>query len=420
MKCPYCKNEIDQGSNFCPFCGKKLINQCPNCHQPLSPNDQFCPNCGTPIKKVSSKDNGYYVPLDQENQTNNNNNFQQYYDDIPDQGNFSKKKINWRPIIIGLLVILLLFGGSYYYLSTNTSNLTDILTQDETETDEEESLSSASDNDFITYTGNVNLEGLAQKDGDMVYMTNNSGYLVSFDASFQTSTVLLEEEVHYITPYEDVIYFADANYYLCSINKDGTNKQTLLEQAVYYIILKDDKLYYQLDPDSETIYVYDIDSGESTKINDSRSYFLNVTDQYIYYESTDGAYRIDLDGSDDTKIIDGDTYYLTYDDGKLYYIDSSYILNIYDIENNSVEQKSDLTFGSFIKSGDTIYAYTSSGIVAYDLTSDEYTVLYSSSIETFQVIGDYVLVNDGSSWTLINSSGTTYNLFEELSEDSYI
>lgn len=46
MKCPYCKETIDDDSWFCDQCGKELFF-CPECHQPKRGTE--CPACGADL-----------------------------------------------------------------------------------------------------------------------------------------------------------------------------------------------------------------------------------------------------------------------------------------------------------------------------------------------------------------------------------
>ena len=50
MKCPYCKEIIDDDSWFCDQCGKEM-KFCPECHQPRRGTE--CPACGADL--VSAK-----------------------------------------------------------------------------------------------------------------------------------------------------------------------------------------------------------------------------------------------------------------------------------------------------------------------------------------------------------------------------
>lgn len=52
MICTNCNNEIDNDSNFCKYCGTKVVkaNVCPKCGAEHLPKDaKFCPDCGAPL-----------------------------------------------------------------------------------------------------------------------------------------------------------------------------------------------------------------------------------------------------------------------------------------------------------------------------------------------------------------------------------
>lgn len=65
MKCPYCKETIDDDSRFCDQCGKEL-HFCPDCRQPKRGTE--CPACGADLidaeKFFSTTGNVSQKPLD--------------------------------------------------------------------------------------------------------------------------------------------------------------------------------------------------------------------------------------------------------------------------------------------------------------------------------------------------------------------
>ena len=50
--CPYCNAEIDRHAEFCPVCGKKLVDYCTFCGAPMSPDEKICEECGMPADGV--------------------------------------------------------------------------------------------------------------------------------------------------------------------------------------------------------------------------------------------------------------------------------------------------------------------------------------------------------------------------------
>jgi RNA polymerase subunit RPABC4/transcription elongation factor Spt4 len=405
MQCPNCKNEINGDENFCPHCGTSLGNLCPVCHYPVSPQDKFCPNCGQKLKE----DNGYYEPI-------NDNDYYQPIDNNHAEEE-KKSKVNFKPIIIGLIIIALLTAGSYAYINSQSKQK---ITSNETNSKEETKTPSVdSENSYVAYTGNINLEGKLYMDGDTIYMVNEKGYLVSVDKEFQNDKVLLEETVSYISVYDQSIYFADSNNYLCKVDKDGQNKEILIKKAVYYVMLKNDNIYYQLDSDQESLYVYSIKDKKSTKLNDSRTYCPNISDDKIYYTSTDGIYCMDLDGKNDSRIIEGKVYNLIYDNNMLYYVDSSGTLYSYNLTDKSVNSILQYTYQA-IKNGNTIYAYTTQGLVTYNVETGKTQTLYANTIETMQLAGNVVVVYSNNSWIAINEDGSTYEIFSDDDSSNFV
>ena len=51
-KCRFCGAEIDVQVEFCPCCGKKLVDYCTYCGASMSPSDIVCEECGMPAEGV--------------------------------------------------------------------------------------------------------------------------------------------------------------------------------------------------------------------------------------------------------------------------------------------------------------------------------------------------------------------------------
>lgn len=401
MQCPKCHNEVNIEAKYCPHCGSPLDSRCPNCQHKVSPEDKFCSNCGYQLKgqPTEKKEDikGYYVPIQ--------HTFEDHQEETPIVQEKVKEKVRWKPIIISAIVLVALTIGSLIYLGSDKEE------EKKETTVTQKTPDVKGENSHSTYIGNVNMEGEAYLDQDTIYMTNEKGYLVSLDKKLQSPKVLLEEKVTYITPYQDKIYFADENNYLSVVDKNGKNKETIVKKPVYYLVLIDDQIYYQLDSDQESLYVLDIKTKKSQKINDSRTYSPNITDQYIYYSSSDGVYQMDKDGKNDKRIIEGKVYNVLYEDNKLYYIQDT-LLYCYDLKTKAVDQILDTKASTYIKNDQTIYAYTMRGLVSYDMNTKKTKTLYAGSINSMQVIGDIVLVKDDNGWMAIMSDGSQYQVFQ--------
>ena len=51
IKCANCGHLVDEGTRFCPSCGRPVVptgsTACPNCSHPIPAGARFCPSCGT-------------------------------------------------------------------------------------------------------------------------------------------------------------------------------------------------------------------------------------------------------------------------------------------------------------------------------------------------------------------------------------
>ena len=95
MKCKYCQAEIEQDAQFCTNCGKDLSNlpRCVKCGEILDDGSEFCPYCGTKQPKQES----------------------------PQIEKAKGKTKFW--IVGGIIAILIIIGcGLFYYSQTKDNN----------------------------------------------------------------------------------------------------------------------------------------------------------------------------------------------------------------------------------------------------------------------------------------------------------
>ncbi len=388
MLCPRCKNEISEEMNFCPHCGMKT-EKCPVCHQIIIPGDRYCSHCGTNLNtQQSNQFEGYYQPLNDYDQPVQNKQ-DTYFRNI-----HANRQINKKVIMISVvaLIFVTVVSYAYIYYGPSISNLIKGNTSQQQLTIE--SISINGDNTYSTYISNINQNGEVFQDGDKIYMCNNQGYLVCMDRNLENQEVIIDEVCQYVTVVDDTIYYVNEDMQICSSSLDGQTRTVLLDVAAYYVVVKDGKIYYQSDGDSETIYVYDLSTNENQKLNDRRSYNLNVMDDVIYYSGTDGIYKIGIDGQGDEKIISDTGVGLVYQDDILYSISNDGVLSSYDIQTGQTQQIVEDCYMLIGITNQYLFYYDQSySLVRYDLTSQEFDSIYSGYITAGYIVGDKLVLS---------------------------
>lgn len=407
MICPRCKTEVNDEMNFCPQCGMK-IERCSHCGQPIVQGAKFCSHCGTNVQQVkqTSYIDGYYQPINENNQPIHYSEETQTFQDVS-----VDKKINKKVIIISVVMLVIASVLSYAYIYHGPSIS---LNENNQEVRKQEPMTIGSQTSFSTYTGNINQNGTSYQTEDKIYMCDDNGYIVSMDKNLENRKTIVSESCQYISVRGDTIYYTNKNNYLCQIATEGKNQKIILNKAVYYVIVKDDKIYYQLDEDNESIYIYDLKTNQQTRVNQRKSYNLNVIDDQIYFTSDDGIYRIGVNGQGEEKLLSGKYNNLIYQDNKLYYLSSNGEVKCYDI-NNKDETEMTQRSAMLININDQ-YLFFYSGdynVMRYDLKSKETHKLYSGLIEGGQIVGDKLILMTGSS----NSRAGKYQVIMDFVGD---
>ena len=100
MKCPYCKAEISDDSQFCGNCGKKLPQEkkCVKCGKSLDVNCDFCPYCGAMQNPSVSTSRESEKPSPS-----------------PSSVNQSKISSKVASVIASCILALAVLGGAAYY-----------------------------------------------------------------------------------------------------------------------------------------------------------------------------------------------------------------------------------------------------------------------------------------------------------------
>jgi hypothetical protein len=125
---------------------------------------------------------------------------------------------------------------------------------------------------------------------DWIYYSNDFGELDDIDA------IDIEDENLFQQRMEQGIY---------KIRPDGSNRTQINNDRSDYINVVDDWVYYVNADQSDGIFKIKTDGSERTKLNDDRSSAINVAGEWIYYCNDKHGSRIHkmrLDGSEQTSL----------------------------------------------------------------------------------------------------------------------
>ena len=192
---------------------------------------------------------------------------------------------------------------------------------------------------------------VAAKDGYLYYLqTADENYdLIKVRSSGEDPRTIIMDCFSSVQIVGDDIYYTTAQHmmsdnsgvtmdscylYRCDLN--GENEEAILEKPVYYFtVFNDNYILYQDDKDDVTLHIYDMKTGEDTRLNDRESYCPIYDGNYVYYltsgSDTESRLRcMTLDGTTDERVDLGCTvgsfllrgdyiYYLNLDDNNRVY-----------------------------------------------------------------------------------------------------
>ncbi len=374
MRCSHCHNIIQDSDCYCSMCGTKIV-RCPSCQGVVREGSRYCLYCGKPLNGTYEND----IPVETE--------------EVADEVFKDKKKVNWIIVLVSVALLIGCTSMAFQYIYNGPA--LDIATSPQ---DDQEGIVSnitvGKQQLFSTVTGNVNIQGNALSTDDYVYICDENNHLVRMDHKLENKEVIIDEVCTYVQISDQKIYYVNKNQSLCVSDLDGKNRDVILDKDVYYVIYKDDMIYYQLDEDKESIYSYNIQSKEHEKLNDQRSYNINVCDDVIYYTSEDGIYKMNKDGSQNKKLLDMQVNNLIYHDNALYFLDSRKQILKHDLHTN---QTSVLITGStmyFNVTKDYIfYIDENTYVCSYDLKTEDVKRIYSGYVNGMAVLDGCIIVD---------------------------
>ena len=178
MYCSQCGTYVEDDMLFCPQCGKQLQpikKVCIRCHLPLSEDEEICPACGT--------------RQTQEEVVEEEDPYKGYW----------KKPILW--ILSAVLCLSAVFLGSY-------------MTSHPLQSTSSQEKNYVLEGKVSTYNVSANNQAGGQylKDKQHLYYVINNQLLVSDLDELETSEVLIEDCVGYLSIENHVLYYCDSQY----------------------------------------------------------------------------------------------------------------------------------------------------------------------------------------------------------------
>lgn len=368
MFCPKCQNELNDDMNFCPHCGYQ-VKRCPYCHQLIKEGDLYCSACGRSLQTTPHDQmGGYYQPLFYD-ETPVQDEEKTDFKKVPVKQKVNKVVVLVSVIVSVILTVLsyeylehgptltqqspqislpqedmtiagqtvessligninqngqAYFDGKDLYLCDSNGYLVRM----NQNLDQQETILAKScqyitiHNDKIYYTDENNYfcemskDGQNQKtliskdiyypciDNDKLYyqLDEDDESLYVYDFQSQKQTKLNNRHSYCINIVDDMIYYSSTDG-IYRIHKDGKNDEKIISGKSGNVIYSQGKLYYL---STEGLCALDIKSEKVTVVEENAAIFLNMNDQYLFYQSMDGSVvRYDLSSQEEKTIYNG-------------------------------------------------------------------------------------------------------------------
>jgi len=249
--------------------------------------------------------------------------------------------------------------------------------------------------------GNLENKGYAAEQGDWLYVSKNNS-LIKVNKKTNRVTALCKyetSEIYYVNVVAEWVYYFVYRQGIYKIRLYGTGEQKLLNVPTdrpKFLYVEEGYLYYILMPDSPSwLHKMDLNNGTTQTISTNNISTVHITENDIYFYSSQGPYQMKKDGKDKIKLsIDG---YLPMiiKDNVIYFTNEYGYLCKTDMKNFSSQTLLDESVITFNISGDWIY-YLSGKIDNFDLykmklDGTDKTFLSSNNHAFINVVGDWIV-----------------------------
>ena len=221
---------------------------------------------------------------------------------------------------------------------------------------------------------------------------------------------------------------------LAKMRTDGTEYTVLADKGTPHYIYVDGEYIYCIlsDGNAANIYRCRLGGNDLTKLQESNAIYLQVADEYLYYNHCDsstsrtlGFYRSNKDGSNEELILDKEIYYSYVVGDVLYYQDDhdGETIHKYNLVTQEDEKITDGRSYCFVIDGEYAYYIKCSGteyngtIVKIDLKTKQETVLYDGVSSGGIVVGEssiyFINTNDENRVYCIGKDGKGIKLISQ-------
>ncbi len=398
--------------------------RCRNCNMEISELDTSCAYCGEHNKRVNRvKDTGYQpirfngVQSEEDSFEVLQNKYQKIARDPMHKDNQGYVK---QIIVIAITTCIMLgiiFPLKYY---VEEVVLPEYATANAMST-------------LVSFEHNINnldvqvnanaFPGNVAYDDSYIYIAA-SGLIYQCETDFSSASVVIADYSQSLSVESGILYYINYDQEYIALDIESGNKEVLLEN-IYYPKVVEGTVYYQNDSENESIYSYNLKTGEIQRINHERSYeiIVDIDNEYIYYININKELmRMDLNGENPTKIIDQVTTYCL-GNNLIYYVDDG---ELYTRDNQS-KAVSKLYSNSTVRyvnySNENIVLYTYSGIVTLDKEGEQTTIQENtpgSNVEDINVIGNYIVYGFQDYLMIQDFDGNIYYILDDyISNEKY-